>query len=182
MFASGAASQHSLPACAWGDGARVVTIAPDDLSVTGGSLSNDHGRRHVGSWGDAGSRVEATFTPTRSGLHLIQAVYSNGAGGFTTGITCGVKRVEVQEAGGAVVATGVIAMPHTGAWDAWRDSTFVRATLTAGRTYRVVIRDDASAPNMSVFDHFARYTGGTGGAGGAFNRVNLAAIKLLVIE
>ncbi len=182
VFASGAASQRSLPACAWGAGERVVTIAADALTVVGGSLSNDHGRRHVGSWGDPGSRVEATFTPTRTGLHLIQAVYSNGAGGFTTGITCGVKRVEVQEAGGAVVATGVIAMPHTGAWGAWRDSTFVRATLTAGRTYQVVVRDDAAAPNMSVFDHFARYTGGTGGSGGAFNRVNLAAIKLLVID
>jgi hypothetical protein len=73
----------------------------------------------------------------------------------------------------------VILMPHLGRWDTWGNSTFVRADLTAGRTYRVVLSDDAGTVNMSAFAHFARYTGGTGGAGGEFARVNIAELKLL---
>ncbi len=42
-----------------------------------------------------------------------------------------------------------------------------------------MVRGDARAVNMSVFDHFSRYTGGTGGRSGAFNRVNIAALKVL---
>jgi hypothetical protein len=124
--------------------------------------------------------VVPAVTPTRTGPHLVQVVYGNGAGPINTGITCAVKRVTVEDTGtGQVVASGVILMPHLGRWDTWGNSTFVRADLTAGRTYRVVLSDDAGTVNMSAFAHFARYTGGTGGAGGEFARVNIAELKLL---
>jgi hypothetical protein len=72
-------------------------------------------------------------------------------------------------------------MPHLGDWSRWADSSFVRAELTAGTEYRVVIRGDDEVVNMSAFAHFERYTGGLGGRSGAFNRVNVAELKILAL-
>jgi hypothetical protein len=180
--ASGNCSQHAAPACWWGDGAAAITsYGANTFVATGGTASTNHGRFHYQDWGDPGHRlVVPAVTPTRTGPHLVQVVYGNGAGPINTGITCAVKRVTVEDTGtGQVVASGVILMPHLGRWDTWGNSTFVRADLTAGRTYRVVLSDDAGTVNMSAFAHFARYTGGTGGAGGEFARVNIAELKLL---
>lgn len=182
VFASGAASQHSLPACAWPSQPRITTITPEAFTLTQGVISTDHGRPHVSSWGDPGSRIETRFSAARTGLHLVRAVYANGAGGFTTGITCGTKRLDVIDSSGRTIASSVVVMPHTNGWDAWRESTFVRASLTAGEVYRLVLRDDPAAPNMSAFEHFTHYTAGLGGSSGTFNRVDIAALEVFAIE
>ncbi|MCA9608605.1 MAG: hypothetical protein KC619_23540 [Myxococcales bacterium] len=181
---SGNHSQHSPPMCWWGAGSsRVTTIGAMSMTNVGGSASTDHGRFHYEPWGDEGhSLTVPSYTPTRSGRHLLQLAFGNGAGGVTTGITCAVKRIVVEEvATGAVVAEGAVVMPHLGDWDRWADSTFVRADLTAGTEYRIVIRGDDEVVNMSAFAHFERYTGGLGGASGAFNRVNVAELKILAL-
>jgi hypothetical protein len=149
--------------------------------ATGGRLATDHGRAHYENWGDPGHRLEVpSLRVAQSGAYLLQVTAANGSGGTTTGITCAVKRVQVIEVvGGRTVADGYVVMPQLGSWNEWRDSTFVRASLEAGRDYRVVIGDDDAAVNMSAFEHFTRYTGGMGGAGGAFFRVNIAALKVL---
>ena len=72
-----------------------------------------------------------------------------------------------------------IVMPHLADWSRWADSSFLRAELTAGTEYRIVIRGDDEVVNMSAFAHFERYTGGLGGRDGAFNRVNVAELKIL---
>ncbi len=180
--ASGNCSQHAAPVCWWGDGfAAITSYGANTFVATGGTAVTNHGRFHYQDWGDPGHRlVVPGVTPTRTGPHLVQLVYGNGAGPINTGITCAVKRVTVEDTGtGQVVASGVIVMPQLGRWDVWGQSTFVRADLTAGRTYRVVIADDPGTVNMSAFTHFVRYTGGTGGAGGEFARVNIAELKLL---
>ena len=97
-------------------------------------------------------------------------------------IPAGKSFVEVIEEGSdTVVASGYLVMPHLGAdaWGLWRDSSFVRADLRSDRTYRIVIRSDPSAMNMSELAHFEQYTAGLGGSGGAFNRVNIAELKVL---
>lgn len=182
--ATGNHSQHSAPRCYWGPGgARVRSLPASGFANTGGQRSDNHGRTHFENWGDPGHRlVTQEFVAAQSGPALVQAVYANGAGGFTTGVTCGVHRVVVNEldGSGAVVGEGYLAMPHTGGWSMWRESTFVRARLTAGRRYQVVVGgDDPRAVNMSAFRHFEAYTGGLGGTGGAFNRVNIAEVKVL---
>lgn len=182
--AGGNASQHAPPQCWWGDGsARVQSFDATRFTATGGQLVDRHGRMHYENWGDPGHRLELPLLRvSRAGAYLLQVTAGNGAGGTTTGITCAVKRVRVVEvAGGATVAEGYAVMPQLGAWDQWRDSSFVRARLEADRDYRVVIDDDEAAVNMSAFEHFARYTGGMGGAGGAFFRVNIAALKVLYL-
>ncbi len=181
---SGNRSQHSPPACWWGAGAaRVTTIGASAMTNVGGAGSTDHGRFHYEPWGDEGDSLTVpSFTPAESGPHLLQLVYSNGAGGVTTGVTCAVKRVVVEEVvSGRVVAEGAVMMPHLGEWSRWAESSFVRAELVAGTEYRVVIRGDDEVVNMSSFEHFERYTGGLGGRGGAFNRVNVAELKILAL-
>ncbi len=178
---TGNCSQRSRPMCWWGDGGeRVMTIPASAFVATGGTASTQHGRFHYESWGDAThSLVVPSVQPTRTGPHLVQLVYGNGAGGTDTGITCAVKRVQIEDvASGEIVATGHITMPHLGSWSRWADSTFVRADLDANRTYRVTIDGAPTSRNMSAFSHFATYVG-MGGAGGTFERVNIAELKLL---
>jgi hypothetical protein len=183
--ATGTRSQHGPPRCYWGrDFVHVHPVLAYDFVNTGGTPVNRNGRFHVEAWGDNGHTLEIPeVRANATGTHLLQVTYSNGSGGFSTGITCAVKRVTVFDiADGREVARGTIAMPQTSGWDQWRDSTFVRAELTAGRAYRVLIGDGPEAVNMSAFRHFNAYTGGTGGMAGAFNRVNIAELRLLPME
>ncbi len=182
MFASGNASQHSAPMCWWGAGYQnIQSFMAADFTNTGGTASESHGRFHYGDWGDAGHRLEITgFQPTNSGRHLVQGVYGNGAGGLTTGVTCAVKRLIVEdEITGALVSEGALIMPHLGSWDRWAESNLVAVELDAAKTYRIVIASDDAFINMSAFSHFADYTGGQGGRDGAFNRVNISELKVL---
>ena len=176
---SGNTSQHASPRCYWGaSGVRVASVLAPALVASGGALASDHGRAHVSGWGDAGHTLTASFTAKASGAHLVQVTFANGAGSVNTGVTCAVKHVKVLD-GATVVGSGYVLMPHTGGWDAWRDSSFVSVDLVAGKTYAVVLESDAMSANMSRFAHFARYTGGLGGSAGAFERVDVAEIKLL---
>ncbi len=178
---SGNVSQHARPACYWGPGtARIASVQSASFALTGGTLTNEYGRQFPKDWGDPGHEIAATFNVTRTGTHLVQAIYGNGAGPLNTGITCAVKRVTVEELpGGAVVGSGYMLMPQRGTWDSWGESSFVRANLKAGKSYRVRLAHDARSTNMSVREHFSAYTGGTGGSSGAFHRVNVAELKLL---
>ncbi|MBI2392621.1 MAG: hypothetical protein HYV09_23755 [Deltaproteobacteria bacterium] len=173
-------SQHSPPYCFWGTGAaRVTTIGASSFANVGGTGVTNHGKFHYEGWGDPTHTLTVSkFKPTRTGEHLLQVVAGNGAGPINTGITGGLKVVEVLD-GTTVVARGYFLMPHLGTWSTWRDSSFVRADLTAGKSYEIVIKHDATSVNMSFFSHFERYTGGTGGKSGAFSRVNIAELKVL---
>jgi hypothetical protein len=181
FVASGNHSQHSPPSCWWGRGnAHITTFDASAMANVGGAGSSDHGRFHYEPWGDPGHALTVSaFTPSADGPHLVQVTFGNGAGPINTGITCGIKRVVVEDtASGATIAEGTLVMPHLGSWDRWVGSSFVRATLEAGHTYRIVIRGDDEMVNMSSFAHFARYTGGLGGESGAFDRVNIADLKV----
>jgi hypothetical protein len=181
-YPSGNVSQRARPVCFWGSGsARITSIAATSFDVTGGSKTTAYGRTFYEAWGDAGHTLSATFQAARSGDHLVQAVYGNGAGSLETGVTCAVKKVVVEEVGGAVVASGYLVMPQRADWGSWGDSSFVRAPLVSGKSYRVRLEADARAVNMSAFQHFADYTGGAGGSGGAFSRVNVAELKVLAL-
>ena len=181
-FPSGTTSHRANPQCYWGPGySRIQTKVSSDFTNVGGSLVTAHGRTFYEAWGDVGHKLTTTaFTAQATGDVLVQLGYGNGAGGPTTGITCATKLVRVEDSqSNAVVGEGYAVMPQRGSWATWGDSTFVRAKVTQGKTYRVVIQDDARSVNMSAFSHFAGYTGGTGGTGGAFFRVNVADVKIL---
>jgi len=178
---SGNVSQRAKPNCFWGSGsARITTVPASSFVVSGGSSTTAYGRFFYEGWGDASDQIVATVAATRSGDHLVQAVYGNGAGAINTGITCAVKRVTVEELpGGNVVGSGYVVMPQRADWASWGESSMVRVPLTAGKSYRVRLAHDARAVNMSAFSHFSQYTGGSGGSGGSFFRVNVAELKVL---
>jgi len=186
QFASGTVSHRANPACYWGPGAsRIVTkTGQTELTSNAGTFVTDHGRSFYESWGDPGSTLTTTaFTAATTGEVLVQLTYGNGAGGATTGITCATKLVRVEDtSNGAVVATGYAVMPQRGTWASWGESSFVRAKVTQGKSYRVVVADDTKSVNMSAFSHFSAYTGGTGGSGGPFYRVNIADVKVLALQ
>lgn len=178
-------SQHSPPRCYWGrDFVHIQPVLAYDFANTGGAPVDRNGRFHIEAWGDPSHTIRVNqLRANHTGAHLLQLTYSNGAGGFTTGITAAVKRVTVVDAlDRRTVASGIFVMPQTSAWDQWRDSNFVRADLTAGREYTVTIDETAESVNMSAFSHFNAYTGGTGGMSGAFNRVNIAELRLLSLD
>ena len=177
---SGNVSQHAAPVCWWGPSStRIRSVTANGFEATGGTLAGGH----YESWGDPGHEIVAQFdNVTRTGEHLVQARYANGAGPISTGITCAVKKVTVEELpSGNVVGSGFLMMPHRGDWGSWGDSSFVRVNLSAGKSYRVRLAHDDRAVNMSAFDHFSAYTGGTGGKAGPFFRVNIAEVKLLAL-
>lgn len=181
-YASGNYSQHSPPRCWWQAGdAGIQIIAASSLTNTGGQASTNHGRFHYENWGDEGHALVASgVTASKTGPHLIQVVYGNGAGPIETGISCAVKRVQViDEQSGAIAGQGALVMPQRASWSSWGESNFVSASLESGRSYRVVIESDAGYSNMSVFSHFEGYTAGIGGSQGTFNRVNIAELRLL---
>lgn len=182
FVASGTCSQHSAPSCFWGaSNARITSYDAGAFTATGGALSSSHGRAHYEPWGDPGHSLSITHTATQTGDHLVQLVYGNGAGGLTTGITCAVKRVVVEDlATSTIVGEDVVVMPQLGDWARWSDSTMARVRLEEGRTYRITITGDDGTVNMSSFQHFASYTAGTGGSE-AFARVNVATIRLLAL-
>lgn len=177
---SGTCSQHSAPACFWGAGnARIATYDAGVFTATGGTLSSSHGRPHYEPWGDPGHSLSITHTAAQTGDHHVQLVYGNGSGGITTGITCAVKRVVVEDlATGTIVGEDVVVMPQLGEWSRWADSTMARVRLEAGHSYRITITGDDGTVNMSSFQHFASYTAGTGGSE-AFARVNVATLRVL---
>ncbi len=182
---SGSTSQRAQPVCWWGRDAHLIrSVFAYDFERVGGAPASDHGRYHIENWGDAGHSLTVPYLrPDAAGDHLIQVVAGNGSGGFTTGVTCAVKRVRVQELpAGTDVATGYVMIPQAGDWDTWRGSSFVRARLDPARSYRIVIDGDERAVNMSSFAHFAQYTGGTGGRAGAFNRVNISEVRVLPLH
>ena len=179
---SGNHSQHAPPRCWWGaDFERVFSAGADALTAVGGQGSSSHGRFHYEPWGDAGDTLTlAHFTPAKTGEHLVQVVYGNGAGAVSTGVTAGVKQLVVEDVStGSVVGSGVVVMPHLGDWDQWADSSLVAVALTEGVDYRLRLQHADHAVNMSSFAHFETYTGGLGGSEGAFNRVNIAEMKVL---
>jgi hypothetical protein len=181
FLSSGNASQHSRANCWWGPGAsRIQTRGAQSFTADGGNLVFNHGRWHYEGWGDAGHSITvANVVAGQSGLHYIQAVAGNGAGGYDTGITCSVKAVKVYN-GATLVGSGQLVMPHLAVWSDWRESNLVPVDLVSGQSYTIVVEEDDASGNMSDFEHFSLY-GGSGGTSGRFNRVNVAEVKLLAI-
>lgn len=173
-------SQPTPPRCWWGEGGGFVQTVPAHAFAhrSSATWSTNHGRPHLQDWGAPADVLEvAGLRPRRTGTHLIQPVFGNGAGPVSTGITAGSKVVRVTDlADGSVVAEGLVAMPHLGGWDRWGDGGFVSAPLDADRVYRIELLDGG---NMSALEHFRPYTGGNGGGGDPYGFVNVAELKLL---
>jgi len=100
-------------------------------------------------------------------------------GPVNTGITCGVKRLEILKAGSdQAVASGYLIMPQSGDWQRWDVSSPVAADLSAGVEYAIRIFEDDYSRNMSYLKKNERYTAWPGGGQSGCNFVNIAGIQV----
>lgn len=174
---SGNVSHLTPPRC-FLDGHPIVVISARDLDNHGGNLvAGDH----FENWGKPDDTLTTkSFQVERSGRYVIRAKFSNGAGPVNTGITCGVKRLELRRAGSTnVVATGYLVMPQSGDWQRWDLSSPVIAQLTAGESYTLWLGEDEVSRNMSYLEQNERYTAWPGGGPDSYNFVNIAAFRLV---
>lgn len=168
---TGTTSQHTAPSCAWGD--RVTVIDASTFILSGGSLSDSHGRPHVQDWGTAADTLSGSLTPVHTGLHRFQPAYSLG-GPIPTGITAASKWLTIHDESGTL-AEGPIVMPHTGDWEIWADGTSLPVDLVAGDAVTWTLSD---GPNMSHLQHHQGYNG-AGGGDQPYGYVDIAAWKVL---
>ncbi|MGM0596321.1 MAG: amylo-alpha-1,6-glucosidase [Myxococcota bacterium] len=175
-------SQHAKPRCYWGEGyERISSVYAVDFISNGGNFVDNHGRQHYENWGEEEHTITVEdFTASFTGEHLLQVEYGNGAGNFSTGITCVTKKVDIYE-GETLVGTGYFVMPHLASWDNWGNSNFVKVDLESGKTYRFVIYHSENTINMSDFEHNALYSG-TGGSSGSHHYVNISELKILSLS
>lgn len=170
-------SQRTNPACYWGDSRLTFLFAfnATNNSVPGSvtrRADDEHGRNSWADWGTPGEVLTFTFTPTISGTYDILLPYGNNFNNPTTGITAGVKQMEVVQ-GTDTVAKSVLVMPHLLNWTIWGESTPLQVKLVEGRSYTIRVSDYY---NMSYLASNALY-GGSGGAA-QLNRVNIGGITL----
>ncbi|WP_411138623.1 MGH1-like glycoside hydrolase domain-containing protein [Streptomyces sp. C10] len=172
-------SQHAKPRCYWGPhDNRITEVTGEDFDVTGGHrTSGEHGVYYA-DWGTApDDKITARITPKASGEYLLQAEAAAG-GPLNTGVTSGMKMLRVyDDSTGRLVTQQVIAMPHTGSWTAVRGSTYGKAHLDKGHTYRIALVQDPLAVNMSYFSANALYADTRSGPS---NYSDIYAIKAML--
>lgn len=111
------------------------------------------------------------------GTWVLKALYANGAGEIGTGITCGIRLVEILDTKGRILHRGHMIFPQTGADDEFRPSSSVSFHLAQG-DYRVRLSEDEFSRNMSFFAGNERATGFPGGGQKPHNKLNLRELIL----
>ena len=176
-------SHHADPVCYWGEGFNRTQMnfwAESDFDQS--PNASDHNRQHFADWGKPEEELSVSnIAPAQSGTYIVTIEYGSGRP-VDTGITSCNKIVEIIDTDdNSKVAEGFVLMPHLGAdnWERWGESSFFNVELSAGKTYKAVIKD---AFNMSYFEHFVPYTGGAGGGTDVYNRANISTLKFLLKE
>jgi len=111
-----------------------------------------------------------------AGSYALSLTYDNHAHDINTGVTNAVKRIELLNRQGRIVATGVVQMPHIqpeGAAHPYRQSTELRLFLAAGD----YVLKPIDYFNMSYLQANAGYAH----AGGQSGPLNDAVVKGLQI-
>lgn len=172
----------SAPSCTF-DAATDTVLTAFDWYVPQGQAqwSRMHGQAHFQDFGEPEDVLEVVgLRPKASGVFDVSALYSNGAGAISTGITAAVKWVEFTSLDDPTDTQRVpLTMPHLADWSRWERSTQRRVELDADKVYRMRISDGI---NMSYFAHFIPYTGGLGGAELPYNQVNIQQVDLRLVQ
>ncbi|MBE7211517.1 MAG: hypothetical protein INR65_10910 [Gluconacetobacter diazotrophicus] len=171
---------HLTAACSYRAPEQERTIPAASLRHRGGALVDGH---HFENWGQPDHELATgPLTVDRTGSYLVHVEFSNGSGPVNTGVTCAVKRLEVQAAGaGEAQAAGYFVMPQSGDWKRFDLSSAVRVELEAGREYVLRLAEDEYCRNMSYLQSNERYTAAAGGGPASYNAVNVAGLRLLYL-
>ncbi|WP_229502761.1 alpha/beta hydrolase-fold protein [Pseudoduganella guangdongensis] len=114
------------------------------------------------------------LTVTREGRYHLQLRYNNHAHQINLGITNAVQALRLRDQHGALVAQGIVQMPHNAPADGPAWSTPLTARLKPG-SYKLELQPFY---NMSDLQSNASYAD-AGGASGARNRAEVLATRLL---
>jgi predicted alpha/beta superfamily hydrolase len=142
---SGNRSHHSAPACV--DPGREFAAAKDALPA---------------------------LTVALPGSYAVQIKYRNTANQINLGISGGVKWAALKDSHGAIVAEGVIQLPHTAADAGPGYSTPLTAQLKPGR-YTITLQDFYNMSYLQSNTSFA----GAGGTKGPSNSFELHGVRLM---
>ncbi|HWH69821.1 MAG TPA: hypothetical protein VNT26_10570, partial [Candidatus Sulfotelmatobacter sp.] len=156
-------------------------IPAKTMEHRGGKLIDGH---HFADWGRPDHELAIrNFTVMRSGHYLVRAQFANGSGPVNTGITCGVKRLEIRNSHSQSVAgAGYLIMPQSGNWRRFDLSSPVEANLLAGETYSMRIWEDDCSLNMSWLEQNRRYTAWPGGGETSYDFTDIAGLQLLRLD
>ena len=122
-----------------------------------------------------------TTTFGQAGDYAVQVRYHNGANQVNLGISGGVKWLAVKDESGAIVAQGVVQLPHARIEKAHTPivySTPLAAALQAGRSYRIEMSDFF---NMSYLQSNSSFSA-AGGVEGPSNRFDIYGVRLLRVR
>jgi hypothetical protein len=183
---SGNRSHHSRPRCldagieiAAGD-ARVRTGA--QLSAPKLSMNPRFDEAHLANWGAPQDRfsVQDLRVP-KAGDYALQIRYHNGANQVNLGISGGVKWLALKDESGAIVAQGVVQLPHARIEKAHTPtvySTPLMARLKGNTGYRIEMSDFY---NMSYLQSNSSFSA-AGGTEGPSNRFDIYGVRLLRVR
>jgi hypothetical protein len=155
----------SLPSRASMQCFQVTTVGKDGLESLPSAETCKGTEYHIDSaW-------PREWKATASGTFRVSLAYSNDHGPINTGITAGVKQLEVRCDGTAPLHFPLV-MPHS---DGVQRSTSATFTATAGALCRFSLDQGF---NMSFLRHNAHYTGGQGGANGPVNEATIEGLLI----
>ena len=117
------------------------------------------------------------MTLPANGKWLLRCRYANGAGELETGITCGIRRIEIRDESGTTRHASHLVFPHTGSDDAFRWSSPAIFVLDAGG-YSIRLSEDEIGRNMSCFENNTRLTRFRGGGPEPYNKIEIREIEL----
>jgi hypothetical protein len=180
--ASANRSHHSQPRCI----GTVVDIAATDARVAASvALAGPNARfaeTHLANWGkpDDHFAVRDVRVP-QDGDYAVQVRYHNGANQVNLGISGGVKWLTVKDGAGAIVAQGVVQLPHARIDKANTPTVFstpLAAKLDARASYRIEMSDFF---NMSYLQSNSTFSA-AGGVEGPSNRFDIYGVRLLRVR
>ncbi len=179
---SGNRSHHSVPRCL---DAGVEIPAGDARVSAGVPLAAPNPRfdePHLADWGKPQDRfsVRDVKVPA-AGEYALQVRYHNGANQVNLGISGGVKWLAVKDASGAIVAQGVVQLPHARIDKAHTPtvySTPLTVRMNGKGAYRIEMSDFY---NMSYLRSNSSFSA-AGGIEGPSNRFDIYGVRLLRVH
>jgi hypothetical protein len=179
---SGNHSHHSRPRCL---DAGLEIPATDPRVSAGVPVAAPNARfdePHLADWGKPQDRFSVSgIKAPAAGDYALQVRYHNGANQVNLGISGGVKWLALKDASGAIVAQGVVQLPHARIEKAHTPtvySTPLAARLKAGGVYRLEMSDFY---NMSYLQSNSTFSA-AGGAEGPSNRFDIYGVRLLRVR
>ncbi len=95
--------------------------------------------------GDANAYIKMNFTLPNAGDYLIRFVYANGSGPISTGNSCGLAKLSIND----WWLEQMLSFPHTGNWDSWQTTAWAKAQFKAGENTILLDLESLPVKNMS---------------------------------